>query len=152
MRVLKPTLDGNVPVLLNQEELDKLFTKNTQREIKKGGSIFITPGGHIIYYNDVMQCAAEPLAVMAEKRRDLGRAIKKLIYESKRLPLKELRLMSGMTREEFARAARLPRSTLEAYELGRSSIRRANYKRVTAMATLLGVTPDELFLAVKERD
>lgn len=150
MRLSKPMLNGDIPITLTQDDMDKLFTKSAQREMKKGGKIRITSEGHILYYDDVFQCAAEPLSVVAEKRRDLGRAIKKLIYEGKRVPLSELRRMADMTRGELARLARMPVSTLESYERGVSSIRKANYKRVTAIANVLGVTPDELFLVVKE--
>lgn len=150
MKLSKTTINGNVPIALTQDEIERLFTKSAQREIKKGGTIYITPEGHIVYYNDMFQCAAEPLAVLAEKRRDLGREIKKLIYSGKQLPLQEIRKMSGLTRGELATLARMPSGTLETYERGISSIRKANYKRITALANALGVTPDELFMVVKE--
>lgn len=66
--------------------------------------------------------------------------------KNKKTTLRQLRELKGLTQEELASMVGITARTLNLYEADTSNLRKAKYETVKTLATVLGVTVDNIFL------
>lgn len=66
----------------------------------------------------------------------------------KKLQLKQLRVLSNLSRDELAKKTGLTSRTIYSYEKDINNLRKANYETLEKLASALGVSVDNIFLSI----